>query len=59
MTEDEAVLLWPKIKDFKRKFGTEPSVNAPEAFEQRLAEALAFIRRQKAQQMYAASQNKA
>lgn len=59
MTKDEAVLLWPKIKDFKRKFGTEPSVNASEAFEQRLAEALAFIRRQKAQQMYAASQNKA
>lgn len=59
MTEEEAVLLWPRIKDFKRKNGVEPSLNAPDAFERRLAEALAYIRRQKARQIYTAPQDKA
>jgi hypothetical protein len=53
MTEEEAVLLWPRIKDFKRQFGMEPSLNASDAYEKRLAEALAYVRNQKAQQMQA------
>lgn len=51
ITEEEAILLWPKVKDFRRQSGKEPSLNAPEAYEWRLAEALAFVRHQKAQRM--------
>ncbi len=54
MSEEEAVLLWPRIEDFKRKFGVAPSLNASDAYERRLAEALAYVRNQKAQRMHAA-----
>ena len=59
MTDEEAVLLWPKIKDFTRKFGKEPSQSASEAFERRLAEALAFVRHKKAQQLATQAQGQA
>ncbi len=51
ITEEEAVLLWPRIKDFKQQFEREPSSHADNALERRMAEALAFIRHKKAQQM--------
>ncbi|MDL2316020.1 ATP-dependent helicase [Desulfovibrio sp. OttesenSCG-928-A18] len=54
VSEEEAVLLWPRIKDFKRQFGVEPSLNATDAYERRLAEVLAYVRNKKAQQMQAA-----
>lgn len=54
VSEEEAVLLWPRIKDFKRQFGVEPSLNASDAYEKRLAEVLAYVRNKKAQQMQAA-----
>ncbi len=56
MTEEEAILLWPKIKDFKQQRGKEPSLDATDAFERRLAEALAFVRHKKAQQLAAQTQ---
>ena len=54
VSEEEAVLLWPRIKDFKRQFGVEPSLNASDAYEKRLAEVLAYVRNKKAQQILAA-----
>ncbi len=51
VTEEEALLLWPKVKEFKLQFGVLPSVSASNAFERRLAEVLAFVRHQKAQSM--------
>ena len=51
VSEEEAVLLWSRIKDFKRQFGFEPSLNATDAYERRLAEVLAYVRNKKAQQM--------
>lgn len=44
MTEQEAVLLWPEVVNFKKKYGREPSPNASSDFEQRLGFALAYVR---------------
>jgi superfamily II DNA or RNA helicase len=51
VSEEEAVILWPKIKQFKREHQRDPSLNASDAIEVRYAEALAFIRKMKQQQM--------
>lgn len=51
VSEEEAVILWPKIKQFKLEHGHEPSLNSSDPIEVRYAEALAFIRRMKQQQM--------
>lgn len=51
MTEEEAILLWPNVKDFKRQHGVVPSLNSSDPYEKRLAEALAFVRSRKAQKM--------
>lgn len=51
VSEEEAVILWPKIKQFKLEHGREPSLNSSDPIEVRYAEALAFIRRMKQQQM--------
>ncbi|AGP46737.1 hypothetical protein SOD10_07810 [Serratia plymuthica] len=51
VSEEEAVILWPKIKQFKHEQGREPSLNSSEPIEVRYAEALAFIRRMKQQQL--------
>lgn len=44
MTEEEAVMLWPRIQSFKREKGAEPNLSSPNPMERRMAEALAFIR---------------
>lgn len=44
MTEEEAVMLWPRIQAFKREKGAEPNLSSPNPMEKRLAEALAFVR---------------
>ncbi|MGL5294718.1 MAG: DEAD/DEAH box helicase, partial [Aeromonas sp.] len=53
VSEEEAVILWPKIKQFTREHGREPSLNASDPIEVRYAEALAFVRKMKQQQMAA------
>jgi hypothetical protein len=50
VSEDEAVLLWPKIKSFKQKNGTEPNIHANDPLERRMAEVLIYIRAQKKKQ---------
>lgn len=44
MTEQEALLLWPKINDFRRETGAEPSLHAFDQKEVRMAEALVVLR---------------
>ncbi|HLV93120.1 MAG TPA: DEAD/DEAH box helicase [Aequorivita sp.] len=45
MTEEEAILLWPKIKAWvKKNNGEQPSVQAFDHKEKRMAEALVFLR---------------
>lgn len=48
MTEDEAFLLWPRINVFVKKFRREPSLDAIDPSEKRMAEALAYLRALKA-----------
>ncbi|MFC6390189.1 DEAD/DEAH box helicase [Methylorubrum zatmanii] len=45
MTQDEAEKLMDRIKDFIKREGREPNLNAPNGREVRLADALAFMRR--------------
>ena len=49
MTEAEALLLWPKIKQFVKSFGREPSLTAVDGREKRMAEALVYIKHQRRQ----------
>lgn len=47
VSEEEAVLLWPKIKEFRAKTGREPLLTANDPLERRMAEVLIYIREQK------------
>ena len=47
MTPEEAVILWPKIKDFVQTFKREPNIQSPDAIEKRMAEALIYLKAQK------------
>lgn len=56
MTEEEATILWPRIVEFKKTSGNEPSATANDPFERRLSEALAYIKRRKAEHLAKAKQ---
>ncbi len=47
MTQEEAVVLWPKLKEFRVKTGQEPRLEASDLIEKRLAECLIYIREQR------------
>jgi len=47
MTDDEAAILWSKIKEFAEKMRRQPSLDALDPYERRLAEALAYLRQVK------------
>lgn len=47
MTEEEAILLWEKIKLFKRTNDRDPSLNSIDSVERRMAEAIVFLKRQR------------
>lgn len=49
MTENEAIILWPKIKEWVSRTGVEPNLQAFDQKEKRMAEALIFLREQKRQ----------
>lgn len=52
MTEEEAILLWPKIKEWvKNNNGEQPSIQAFDYKEKRMAEALVFLRELKRKRM--------
>lgn len=55
MSEEEAVVLWPRINEFRRDKDREPSVTSGDPYERRLGEALAYIKR-KAQERKAQAQ---
>ncbi|WP_374173635.1 DEAD/DEAH box helicase [Flavobacterium tructae] len=46
MTEEEAVVLWPKIKNWRARTGTEPSIQSFDPQEKRMAEAVIYLREQ-------------
>src|SRR5690625_4419824 len=47
MSEEEAIILWPKIVEWKKTTGTEPNLYSYDPKEQRLAQALLFLREAK------------
>ncbi len=49
MTDEEAILLFPKIKAFVQTHQREPNINALDPLEQRMASALIFIKKQRQQ----------
>jgi hypothetical protein len=51
VTEEEAVIFWPKIEDFFKEHGKEPSIASSNSLEKRYAEVLAFMRRKKQEGM--------
>lgn len=46
VTEEEAVLLWDKIKAFHGTFGKEPNLNSTDPLERRMAEVLVYLKEQ-------------
>ena len=44
MTEKEAILLWPRIKDYKKNTGKVPSIQSYDPKEKRMAEAVIFLK---------------
>lgn len=57
MTEEEAKLLWPKIKEFTKTQGKEPNLHSVDPLERRMAEALIYIKDQVRKQGLAAHAN--
>lgn len=47
ITEEEALILWPKIKEFYRLRGERPSVRSEDPLEHRMAEALLFLQKKR------------
>ena len=50
VTAEEAVLMYPKLREFQRMEGRVPSIRSKDPHEKRLAEILLFLRRAKASQ---------
>ena len=51
MTDEEALILWPKIKSFAQNSGgKQPDINSTHPLERRMAEALVYIRNQRREQ---------
>ena len=47
MTDERAIILWPKIKVFIKNTGEQPSIQAFDPLERELAEAIIFLKEQK------------
>jgi len=50
VTEEEAEILWPKIKLFYEVRGQKPDINSRDEQEKRMAEVLAYLRRKKGEE---------
>lgn len=47
MTEDQALILWPKIQQFRRENGVEPAVRSDDPLERELGEALVWLKEER------------
>lgn len=51
MTDEEALILWPKIKNFvQNNNGNQPNINSIDPLERRLAEAIIYLHNQRRKQ---------
>lgn len=51
MTPEEVKILWPKAKEFTIRVGRKPEIKSPDPLEKRLAEAILYLKRLKAEQI--------
>lgn len=51
VTEAEALIMWPKIKEWVAKTGQQPSMQSIEPKEQRMAQVLVYLREEKRKRM--------
>tara|TARA_R110000868_G_scaffold113520_2_gene304587 strand:- start:20068 stop:22002 length:1935 start_codon:yes stop_codon:yes gene_type:complete len=51
MDFEEAKILWPKIVEFKKMFDKEPSLNANDPLERRMAECIIYLKEEKRKRM--------
>jgi len=52
VSEEEAVIMWPKIKQFAATFNRHPAINSTDALERRMAEVLIYIKDQRRKKEY-------
>jgi len=50
VTKEEAIVLWPKIKDFRATHGREPNINSLDSLEKRMAEVIIYLKAEKRKQ---------
>ncbi len=50
MSDEEAILLWPKIKEFVKAHGKEPNIASLDPLERRMADAVVYLKAQRRQQ---------
>ena len=50
MTDEEAIILWPKVKEFVKIHNCEPNINSFDPLEKRLADALIYLKNQRRNQ---------
>jgi len=50
MTDEEALILWPKVKNFVKNNNNQPNINSLDPLERRLAEAIIYIQNQRRKQ---------
>ncbi|MBW8307298.1 MAG: DEAD/DEAH box helicase [Thiobacillus sp.] len=50
MSDEEAILLWPKIKDFVGAHSREPNIASLDPLERRMADAVVYLKAQRRQQ---------
>jgi hypothetical protein len=50
MDFEEAKILWPKILEFRKQFNREPSLNATDTLEQRMAQCIIYLKEEKRKQ---------
>jgi hypothetical protein len=47
MTDEEALVLWPKVQAFVKQNGKEPNIDSMDFNESRLAQCLIYLRKKK------------
>jgi superfamily II DNA or RNA helicase len=50
VTKEEAIVLWPKIKDFRATHGREPMISSLDSLEKRMAEVIIYLKAEKRKQ---------
>lgn len=51
MDFEEAKILWPKIQEFVKTYGKEPSLNSNDPLERRMAECIIYLKEEKRKRM--------